>query len=156
MAFSPARRSGALPLLRPVSEKVASSPPRYLAMQVSTLSVAVILGLQHWWSDTYLPVTIAVTFPAPNATSLAPSQDRRGLYTVVTLSLPSEGQSAWRLRLDAGRSRRLLRRFSRHCLRAVRNHDARAFSAAAGSRSARLPSRLARHLTPGFSDRSCP
>jgi cobalt/nickel transport system permease protein len=74
-------------LLRRASEKGALFLAGYAATQVSTLAVALVLGLQHRLADRHFPVPPAVTFTAMMAPSLTLAGALEGLYTVFALSL---------------------------------------------------------------------
>jgi cobalt/nickel transport system permease protein len=74
-------------LLRGLSEKWGTLLAGYAAMQVSTLTVVLVLALQHRLSDRYFPVPLAVTFTAMMVPSLTVAGVVEGLYTLFALSL---------------------------------------------------------------------
>jgi cobalt/nickel transport system permease protein len=74
-------------LLRRVSEKGATFAAAYVSMQVASLTVTLVLGLQHALSEKYFPMPLAVTLPAMMIPSLAVAGIAEGLYTVFSLSL---------------------------------------------------------------------
>lgn len=74
-------------LLRRFSERWATLLAGYVAMQVSTLAVALTLGLQHRLSARYFPLPLAVTFTGMMLPSLTLAGVVEGLYTVFALSL---------------------------------------------------------------------
>ena len=73
--------------LRRLSEKAATFLAGYVAVQVSTLAVVLVLGLQHHLSSRYFPVPLAVTFTAMMLPGLTVTGVLEGLYTVFALSL---------------------------------------------------------------------
>lgn len=73
--------------LRRFSERGASFVGAYVGLQVSTLAVALVLGLQHRLSPAYMPVPFSVTATAMLVPSLTVLGMVEGLYTVTTLSL---------------------------------------------------------------------
>jgi cobalt/nickel transport system permease protein len=73
--------------LRRLSERWAIGIAGYAAMQVSTLAVALTLGLQHRLSPSYFPVPIEVTLTGMLVPSLTIAGVVEGLYTVFALSL---------------------------------------------------------------------
>lgn len=73
--------------LRPLSEPGAAFLAAYVAMQVSTLAVILVLGLQNQWSETYFPMPLAVTGTAMLLPSLTVAGVVEGLYTLFALSL---------------------------------------------------------------------
>jgi cobalt/nickel transport system permease protein len=73
--------------LRGVSEPGAAFAGAYAGIQVSTLAVALVLGLQHRLSPSYMPVPFEVSAAAMMLPSLTVLGALEGLYTVVTLSL---------------------------------------------------------------------
>ncbi len=74
-------------LVRRVSDRAATFLAGWVAMQVSTLAVALVLVLQHRLAPAFLPVPPAVTLAGMMAPSLAVSGVVEGLYTVFALSL---------------------------------------------------------------------
>jgi cobalt/nickel transport system permease protein len=74
-------------LLRRLSEKGATFLAGYVAMQVSTLGVALALALQHRLSERYFPVPFAVTFTAMMVPSLTVAGVVEGLYSLFALAL---------------------------------------------------------------------
>jgi cobalt/nickel transport system permease protein len=74
-------------VLRRLSEKVALFLAGWVSMQVATLVVAGVLGLQHRLDPAYFPMPLAVTFTAMMAPSLTVAGVVEGLYTVFALSL---------------------------------------------------------------------
>ena len=73
--------------LRRASPRLAAFVGAYVGLQVSTLAVALVLGLQHQLSATYMPVPLPVTLVAMMVPSLAVVGVIEGLYTVATLAL---------------------------------------------------------------------
>ncbi len=73
--------------LRRLSEKAATFLAGYVAMQVSTLAVVLVLGLQHHLSSKYFPIPLGVTFTAMMLPSTTVAGVVEGLYTVFALSL---------------------------------------------------------------------
>ena len=73
--------------LRRLSERWATFLAGYAAMQVSTLAVALTLGLQHDLSPRYFPMPLAVTVTGMMVPSLTIAGVVEGLYTVFALSL---------------------------------------------------------------------
>jgi len=73
--------------LRRLSEKAATFLAGYVAMQVSTLAVVLVLGLQHRLSPQYFPLPVTVTFTAMMLSSATVAGVAEGLYTVFALSL---------------------------------------------------------------------
>ena len=57
------------------------------AMQVSTLAVALVLGLQHALDPSYFPMPLAPTLGAMLVPSLLVTGPLEGAYTVVTMAL---------------------------------------------------------------------
>jgi cobalt/nickel transport system permease protein len=74
-------------LLRRASERVALFAAGWVALQASTATAALALGLQHALSPSYFPLPLPVTFTAMMVPSLAVSGVVEGLYTVFALSL---------------------------------------------------------------------
>src|SRR3990172_843005 len=74
-------------LVRRLSERWAIFLAGYAAMQVSTLAVALALGLQHHLSEKYFPMPLAVTFTTMMVPSVTVAGVVEGLYTVFALSL---------------------------------------------------------------------
>jgi cobalt/nickel transport system permease protein len=68
-------------------EKGAAFLAAYVAMQISTLTVVLVLGIQHWLSEKYFPLPLAVTFTAMMLPSLTVAGVIEGLYTLFALSL---------------------------------------------------------------------
>jgi cobalt/nickel transport system permease protein len=73
--------------LRALSEKGAAFVAGYVAMQVSTIAVVLVLGMQHRLSAQYFPVPLAVTFPAMMIPSLTVAGVVEGFYTLFALLL---------------------------------------------------------------------
>jgi len=69
------------------SEKGAAFLAAYVAVQISTAAIALVLGLQHRLSEKYFPIPFAVTFPATMVPSLTMTGVVEGLYTLFALSL---------------------------------------------------------------------
>ena len=67
--------------------RVATFAGAYVGMQVATLSVALVLGLQNRLSSDYMPVPFPVMLGAMMVPSLAVVGVVEGLYAVATLSL---------------------------------------------------------------------
>lgn len=74
-------------LLRPIGERGAAFAAAWLSMQVSSLAVAAVLGLQHALDPGYFPVPLAVTLPATMLPSLTVAGLAEGAYTLFALSL---------------------------------------------------------------------
>jgi len=73
--------------LRGVSERAALFGAGWVAMQTSTLAVALVLGLQHHLSAAYFPVPFGATLTAMMLPSLTVAGVVEGLYTVFALAL---------------------------------------------------------------------
>jgi cobalt/nickel transport system permease protein len=73
--------------LRRVHEGTAVFLAAYVAMQVASLFVAGVLGLQHALSERYFPMPLAVVLPAMMLPSLTVAGLVEGAYTVFALSL---------------------------------------------------------------------
>jgi cobalt/nickel transport system permease protein len=73
--------------LRSASPRLAAFVGAYVGLQVSTLSVALVLGLQHQLSASYMPIPLPVTLVAMMVPSLTVVGVIEGLYTVATLAL---------------------------------------------------------------------
>jgi cobalt/nickel transport system permease protein len=73
--------------LRRLHPRAAMFAAAWLGMQVSTLSVAGALSLQHALSERYFPVPAAVLLPAMMLPSLTAAGIAEGAYTVLALSL---------------------------------------------------------------------
>jgi cobalt/nickel transport system permease protein len=73
--------------LRRLSERGAAFLGAYIGMQVATLAVSLVLGLQHRLSPVYMPVPFSVTATAMMVPSLTVLGVVEGLYTLMTLSL---------------------------------------------------------------------
>jgi cobalt/nickel transport system permease protein len=73
--------------LRPLSDRVATFAGGYVGIQVATLSVSLVLGLQHRISTDYMPVPFSVLLTAMMVPSLTVVGVVEGLYTVAALSL---------------------------------------------------------------------
>jgi cobalt/nickel transport system permease protein len=73
--------------LRGVSERGAAFLGAYVGMQVATLAVALVLGLQHRLDPAYMPVPLEVSAVAMMAPSLTVLGVVEGLYTVATVAL---------------------------------------------------------------------
>lgn len=78
--------------LRGLSERWATLLAGYAAMQVSTLAVALTLGLQHHLAPRYFPIPFAVTFTGMMVPSLTIGGAVEGLYTLFALSLLRKAQ----------------------------------------------------------------
>jgi cobalt/nickel transport system permease protein len=74
-------------LVRPASDRVAAFAGAWVGTQVATLSIALVLGLQHRLSPAYMPVPFAVSAAAMMLPSLTLVGVVEGLYTIATLSL---------------------------------------------------------------------
>jgi cobalt/nickel transport system permease protein len=73
--------------LRRLSSPAAAFVGAWVGTQISTLSVAVVLGLQHRLDPAYMPVPFEVTALAMMVPSLTVLGLVEGLYTVATLAL---------------------------------------------------------------------
>jgi cobalt/nickel transport system permease protein len=73
--------------LRGVSERGAAFVGAYVGMQVATLSVALVLGVQHRLDPAFMPVPFEVTAVAMMVPSLTVLGVVEGLYTLTTVSL---------------------------------------------------------------------
>jgi cobalt/nickel transport system permease protein len=73
--------------LRRLSEPGAAFVGAWAGMQVSTVAVALVLGLQHRLDPSYMPVPLAVLATAMLAPSLTVLGVVEGLYAVATLAL---------------------------------------------------------------------
>jgi cobalt/nickel transport system permease protein len=73
--------------LRRFSERGAAFAGAWVGLQVSTLALAAVLGLQHHLSSRYLPVPFPVAAAAMMVPSLTVVGALEGLYTAFTLSL---------------------------------------------------------------------
>lgn len=73
--------------LRRLHERAAAFAAAYLAVQVASLSVAALLGLQHALSERYFPVPFAAVLPAMMLPSLTATGLAEGAFTLFTLSL---------------------------------------------------------------------
>ncbi|MBI4699984.1 MAG: energy-coupling factor ABC transporter permease [Deltaproteobacteria bacterium] len=71
----------------PLSQKAATFAAAYVAMQVSALSISLVLGLQHALSERYFPVPLPVTLAAMMVPSLVVAGPLEGAYTVLALAL---------------------------------------------------------------------
>ncbi len=67
--------------------RLAAFAGAYAGIQAATLTVALVLGLQHHLSSDYMPVPLPVLLTAMMAPSLTVVGVVEGLYTVATLSL---------------------------------------------------------------------
>ena len=74
-------------LARRFSERAALFLAGWVSMQVATLAVVGVLGLQHRLDATYFPMPLAVTFTAMMVPSLTVAGVVEGLYTVFAMSL---------------------------------------------------------------------
>ncbi len=72
---------------RRVSVRAAAFLAAWVAVQVSTLAVALVLGLQHRLSPDYFPTPLPVTLAAMLIPSLAITGPAEGLYTLFALSV---------------------------------------------------------------------
>jgi cobalt/nickel transport system permease protein len=68
-------------------ERPAAFAAAWLAMQVSSLSVALVLGLQHELSSAYFPVRFPVVLAATMLPSLVVTGVVEGAYTLAALAL---------------------------------------------------------------------
>jgi cobalt/nickel transport system permease protein len=73
--------------LRRASERGATALAAWVAVQVSALAVAGVLGLQHALDAGYFPVPFAVTLPAMMLPSLAVTGPIEAAYTLLALGL---------------------------------------------------------------------
>jgi cobalt/nickel transport system permease protein len=73
--------------LRRLSERGAAFAGAYVGMQVATLAVALVLGLQHRLDPGYMPVPLEVTATAMMVPSLTLLGVVEGLYTVATMAM---------------------------------------------------------------------
>ncbi|WP_242339523.1 MULTISPECIES: energy-coupling factor ABC transporter permease [Anaeromyxobacter] len=73
--------------LRRASPRGAALVAAWVAVQVSTLAVALVLGLQHRLSPAYFPTPLPVTLAAMMIPSLAVTGPAEGLYTLFALSV---------------------------------------------------------------------
>jgi len=73
--------------VRRLSPRAAAFLAAWVAVQVSTLSVALVLGLQHRLSPSYFPTPLPVTLVAMMIPSLAVTGPAEGLYTLFSLSI---------------------------------------------------------------------
>ena len=74
-------------LLRRLGDRPAAFAAGWVALQSSSLAVALVLGLQHALSPGYLPVPPEVSFAAVMVPSLTVVGALEGAYTVFALSL---------------------------------------------------------------------
>jgi cobalt/nickel transport system permease protein len=74
-------------LRAPAGERVAAFAAAWLAMQVSSLSIALVLGLQHELSSAYFPVRFPVLLAATMLPSLFLTGVIEGAYTLAALAL---------------------------------------------------------------------
>ena len=73
--------------LRGLSGRLATFLAGWVALQASSLAVALVLGLQHRLAPGFLPVPLDVTLVAMMVPSLAVTGVVEGLYTLFALSL---------------------------------------------------------------------
>jgi cobalt/nickel transport system permease protein len=73
--------------VRRLSPRSAAFLAAWVAVQVSTLAVALVLGLQHRLSPSYFPTPLPVTLAAMMIPSLAVTGPAEGLYTLFALSI---------------------------------------------------------------------
>jgi cobalt/nickel transport system permease protein len=73
--------------LRGLNERVAAFGAAYVAMQVSSFTVALALGLQHHLSVSYFPTPFPVTLAAMMLPSLTVAGVAEAAYTAVALTL---------------------------------------------------------------------
>lgn len=73
--------------LRPFNERVAVFVGAYVGMQVSSLAVALVLGLQHALSNDYFPTPFPVALTALMLPSLLVTGFIEGAYTLLALTL---------------------------------------------------------------------
>lgn len=73
--------------LRRLSERAAAFAGAWVGLQVSTLAVSLVLGLQHRLSSQYLPVPFPVMATAMMLPSLTVVGVVEGLYALFALSL---------------------------------------------------------------------
>ncbi|WP_242343949.1 energy-coupling factor ABC transporter permease [Anaeromyxobacter terrae] len=72
---------------RRLSGRAAAFLAAWVAVQVSSLAVALVLGLQHRLSADYFPTPLPVTLAAMMIPSLAVTGPAEGLYTLFALSV---------------------------------------------------------------------
>jgi cobalt/nickel transport system permease protein len=77
--------------VRRLSARTAAFLAAWIAVQVSTLAVALVLGLQHRLSPSYFPTPLPVTLAAMMMPSLAVTGPAEGLYTLFALSILRRG-----------------------------------------------------------------
>jgi cobalt/nickel transport system permease protein len=85
--LGPAAAWGTHRALRGISERGAAFAGAYVGTQVSTLAVALVLGLQHRLDPAYMPVPLELVAAAMMVPSLTLLGVIEGLYTVATLAL---------------------------------------------------------------------
>lgn len=85
--FGPAVAWGVYRALRRLHDRAAVFLAAYLAMQVSALTVALVLGLQHGLSEKYFPTPFPVTLAAMMLPSLTVAGAVEGVYTLLALAL---------------------------------------------------------------------
>jgi cobalt/nickel transport system permease protein len=73
--------------LRRLSGRLAAFAGAWAGLQVSTLALSLVLGLQHRLSPDYMPVPFPVTLAAMMLPSLTVVGVVEGLYTVAALAL---------------------------------------------------------------------
>jgi len=73
--------------LRRLSPRAAAFLAAWVGVQISTLAVALVLGLQHRLSPAYFPTPLPVTLAAMMIPSLAVTGLAEGLYTLFALSV---------------------------------------------------------------------
>ena len=74
-------------LLRRLSERAAAFAAGYVALQLSSLCVAGVLGLQHALSPDHFPVPFTITLAATMLPSLTAGGLAEGAYTLFALGL---------------------------------------------------------------------
>jgi cobalt/nickel transport system permease protein len=74
-------------LARPLGDGAATFLGAWTAVQVSSLAIALVLGLQHALSPALLPVPLGVLLPATMIPSLVVGGPVEGAYTLVALAL---------------------------------------------------------------------
>lgn len=72
---------------RRLNERLAAFAAAYIAMQVSSLAVALVLGLQYYFSPRYFPTPFPVTLAAMMLPSLTVAGVADAAYTTVALTL---------------------------------------------------------------------
>jgi cobalt/nickel transport system permease protein len=73
--------------LRPLNDRLAAFVAAYVGLQVSSLAVALVLGLQHALSKDYFPTPFPVALGALMVPSLLVTGIVEGAYTLLALAL---------------------------------------------------------------------